>query len=170
MLIYSRGGSRYGPIRPLPPPPSPFWQLNHANSAFWGGGGAYQPIFPQFRHSAPPPLFLQILGPALIYRVFWSITVIWNILPLFSSVTKCDWISWCHFGIKCTSYVKLLQILAVRTTFCTNYFWNNQSIVSIFYFPLHHYCSLFVCFVLFCFVLFFYSSCIIVGIYSDTLG
>ena len=52
-----RGGSRYGPIRPQPPPP--FWQPNHANSAYFG---AISANFPSI--STLGPLFLQILGPA----------------------------------------------------------------------------------------------------------
>ena len=68
----------------------------------------------------------------LIYRVFKSITVIWDILPLFSSVDEMVqrvWLSMLmpDFGIKCANYVKLSQIVAIRTTtFCTNYFWNKS--------------------------------------------
>ena len=56
-----RGGSRYGPIRPRPP----FWQLNHANSAYFG---ALSVNFPSILTLGS--LFLQILGPALIHMEF----------------------------------------------------------------------------------------------------
>ena len=83
----------------------------------------------------------------LFIGCFKSISVIWNIILYFSLWTKWfrgwGWIRWCHFGIKCANYVKLSQIVATRSTFCTNYFEINQSIVYIFNVPLNYYCSFF---------------------------
>ena len=42
------------------PAPPPFWQLNHANSAYFGAKSANFPLILTLG-----PLFLQILGPAL---------------------------------------------------------------------------------------------------------
>ena len=73
----------------------------------------------------------------------------------------CGWISWCHFGIKCVNHVRLSQIVAIRTTFCTNYFWNKSKHCVYLLFPTSIIIAFFV-FVLFCFVLFFYSPCIFI--------
>ena len=65
-----RGRSRYELNRPCPPPP--IWQLNHANSAYFGAISAnYPPIL------TLGPLFLQILDPALsgfsaLRQVIWG--------------------------------------------------------------------------------------------------
>ena len=45
--ILCRSGTRYGPIWTCS---LPFWQLNHANSAYFG---AISANFPEIRHSAP---------------------------------------------------------------------------------------------------------------------
>ena len=68
--------------RSSPNPPPLFWQLNHANSAYFG---AISANFPQFQHSAPA--FLQILDPA----------------PLKAST---DW------GVENSKYACLLQLLS----------------------------------------------------------
>ena len=90
--------------------------------------------------------FLQIIrSEMLIYRVFKSIIVTWNILHLFLPLDKwfrgCGWISCCHFGTKCANHVDLSQIVAIRTTFHTNYFWNKSRYCAYLLFPLHYYCS-----------------------------
>ena len=63
--------------------------------------------------------------------------VIWNILRLFLSVDKMDLSVWLnklsHFGIEFANHVKPSKIVAIRKTFCTNYFEINQSVVSIFF-------------------------------------
>ena len=64
--ILIRGGSRYGSIQPCP---SPFRQLNHTNSAYFG---AISPNFPPMLTLGS--LFLQILDPAMLipYPHFFS--------------------------------------------------------------------------------------------------
>ena len=59
-----------------------------------------------------------------------TVTPIWHILHLFRLWTKwflgCDWISWSNFGMKYANLIKLSQIVAIGTTFCTNYLWNKS--------------------------------------------
>ena len=43
---------------------------------------------------------------------------------------------WCQFGTKCANHVKLSQIVATRTTFHTNYFWNKLRYCVYLLFPL----------------------------------
>ena len=45
--------------------------------------------------------------------------------------------------IKCDNHVKLSQTVSIRTTFCTNYFWNKSRYCVYLLFPLHYYCSFF---------------------------
>ena len=53
----ARGGSRYGPIQPQPP----FWQLNHANSAYFGAISANSPLPFSTLDPPPPPSFCKSL-------------------------------------------------------------------------------------------------------------
>ena len=59
--------------------------------------------------------------------------------PYFRPWTKwfreCGWISWCHLSTKCANHVKLSQIVAIRTTFCTNYFWKKSRYFVYLLFP-----------------------------------
>ena len=60
IVMWIRGGSTYGPNQH----PPPFWQINHANSAYFRFFfGLYQPHGPLLDLSPPP--FLHILDPPL---------------------------------------------------------------------------------------------------------
>ena len=77
---YSRGRRGGGGVDPgmdwFGPIPPPFWQLNHANSAYFG---AISANFPSI--STLGPLFLQILHPALILITLRkNINCVWEII------------------------------------------------------------------------------------------
>ena len=62
-------------------------------------------------------------------------------LHLFSSVEKMVQRMWLnikciyHFGIKCANHVILSQIVAIRTSFCSKYFWNKSEYCIFLLFP-----------------------------------